>query len=89
MRWPESLYAQASTRTLSAAALVMQVFTRRRLWPLWAAMGWHETTNAVVVYANVTWGIVAAEALLAELSLVSVGILWGTWCAERQTELFV
>jgi len=67
---------------LSLAALVMQVFMRQRLWPLWAAIGWHALVNAVAVYANGTWGAVAAEASLAVLSLGSVGILWAT----RRTE---
>ncbi|MFZ5918632.1 MAG: YhfC family glutamic-type intramembrane protease [Chloroflexota bacterium] len=68
---------------LSAAALVMQVFLRGRLWPLWAAIGWHALLNAVAVYINGAWGGKAAEAALAVLSLGSVAILWATRRAER------
>jgi len=67
---------------LSLAALVMQVFLRGRLWPLWAAIGWHGLVNAVAVFVNGTWGAAAAEASLAGLTLISVGILWATQRAE-------
>ncbi len=63
---------------LSLAALVMQALVRRRLWPLWTAIGWHALTNAVAVYINGTWGAVASEASLAGLSLGSLGILRAT-----------
>lgn len=63
---------------LSAATLVMQALVRRRLWPLWAAIGWHALINAVVVYINSVWGAVASEVSLAGLSLGSLGILWAT-----------
>lgn len=63
---------------LSLAALVMQAFLRQRLWPLWAAIGWHALVDAVTIYASGTWSAVAAEASLAVLSLGSVGILWAT-----------
>jgi uncharacterized membrane protein YhfC len=69
---------------LALAALVLQVFRLGRLWPLWAAIGWHAAVNAVVVYVNGTWGAEASEAALAALSLVSAGILWLTWRADRQ-----
>ncbi len=68
---------------LSLAALVMQVFLRQRLWPLWAAIGWHALVNAVAVYVNSAWGAVAAEASLAALSLGSVSILWAARRAEQ------
>jgi uncharacterized membrane protein YhfC len=67
---------------LSLAALVMQVFVRQRLWPLWVAMGWHALVDAVAVYVNGTWGAVASEASLAILSLGSAAILWATHHAE-------
>jgi len=68
---------------LSAAALVVQAFRLDRLWPLWAAIAWHAAINAISLYVALTWGAVASEASLAALSLVSVGILWATWHAER------
>jgi uncharacterized membrane protein YhfC len=72
---------------LSAAALVLQVFRRNRLWPLWAAIGWHTAFNAVALYIALTWGAVASEASLAGLSLVSASILWATWRAEQKIEM--
>ncbi len=63
---------------LSAAALVLQAFRKRQIWPLPAAIAWHTTVNAVPLYVNGTWGPVAAEGSLAVLSLVSVAILWVT-----------
>jgi len=74
---------------LSAAALVMQALLRQRMWPLWTAMGWHATVNAITLYVNNAYGAVAAEASLAALSVVSAGILWATWRADRQRELKV
>jgi uncharacterized membrane protein YhfC len=69
---------------LSAATLVLQVFRRNRLWPLWAAIGLHTALNAVALYVALTWGAVASEASLAGLSLVSAGILWATWRADQK-----
>jgi len=72
---------------LSSAALVLQVFRRNRLWPLWVAIGFHTALNAVALYVALTWGAVASEASLAGLSLVSAGILWATWRAEQKVGL--
>jgi uncharacterized membrane protein YhfC len=69
---------------LSAAALVMQALLRDRLWPLWAAIGWHTLFNAVAVYVNGTWGAEAAEAAMAVLSVGSAAILWATRRAESR-----
>ena len=71
---------------LSLAALVMQAFVRKRLWPLWVAIGWHAAINGISLYIMRTWGAVASEAALAAMSLLSAGMLWGTWRAERKRE---
>jgi uncharacterized membrane protein YhfC len=70
---------------LSAATLVMQACISERLWPLWAAMAWHTALNAIAVYANGTWGALAAEGALVLLSLGSVALLWWTYRAQART----
>jgi uncharacterized membrane protein YhfC len=69
---------------LALSTLVLQVFVAGRLWPLWAAIAWHATFNAVAVYVNGTWGAVAAEGALALLSVGSVAMLWATWRADQR-----
>jgi uncharacterized membrane protein YhfC len=68
---------------LSLAALVMQAFAQRCLWPLWAAIAWHAAVDAIAVYVNATWGAVASEGTLGVLSIASVAILWATWRADQ------
>ena len=72
---------------LALAALVLQVFGTRRLWPLWVAIAWHAAVNAIAVYVNLTWGAVASEGTLALLSIGSMAILWVTWRADRHRTL--
>ncbi|MCU0522063.1 MAG: YhfC family intramembrane metalloprotease [Anaerolineae bacterium] len=61
---------------VSLSTLVAWSFHARHIWPVFAAILWHATANAVAVYANLTWGPVAAEGLTAAITLVSVMILW-------------
>jgi uncharacterized membrane protein YhfC len=68
---------------LALSALVMQVFFRKRAWPLFAAIGWHSLANAIVVFVLGTWGSIAVEGAMAGLTLVSAAILWGTWRASQ------
>ncbi len=63
---------------LSLSTLVVLCFRVRRIWPLIAAILWHATANVVAVYANQTWGALAAEGLMAVVALISVAILWRT-----------
>ena len=70
-------------RLLRDVGLHPRHFRLGRLWPLWAAIGWHALVNAVAVYINGTRGAVASEGTLAGLSLISVGILWATWRTEQ------
>jgi uncharacterized membrane protein YhfC len=72
----------AITLHLTLSALVMQCFSRNRLWPLLAAIGWHALVNAVAVFVLGTWGEVAAEGAVAILTLVSGVFLWTTWRAS-------
>jgi uncharacterized membrane protein YhfC len=61
---------------LSLAVLVLQVFRRRQVWWLGAAILWHATVNAVAVYVFATWGAYWSEAVLAGLAAVSLGMVF-------------
>ncbi len=61
---------------LSASLMVLQVFLRRNLAWLLAAILWHTALDAVAVYVSSVWGIYWAEAAVGLMALVSVGILW-------------
>lgn len=60
---------------ISAAVLVMQVFTRRRWWWLVLAVIWHTILDAAAVFAMLQWGVYASEAALAVLAAVSLWII--------------
>ncbi|MBN1875398.1 MAG: YhfC family intramembrane metalloprotease [Anaerolineae bacterium] len=66
----------AITLHIALSTLVLQTFTRNKLWPLWAAIGWHALVDATAVYVMGTWGILATEGIMVLLTLGSVGILW-------------
>jgi uncharacterized membrane protein YhfC len=67
----------AMTFHLSAAVLVLQVFRRRNLLWLLAAILWHTALNAVAVYVNGTAGPYWAEAVLFVATLFSLAIIFG------------
>jgi hypothetical protein len=73
MTWYESFMpvverVSAMTFHVSAAVLVLQVFLRRNIWWLGAAIGFHATIDAIAVVASAEkWNIVVTEALLAVL----------------------
>ncbi len=69
----ERVFALISHLTL--ATLVMQVFLRGRLRWLWAAVGWHALLDAAGVYAMMTAGAYAAEAVIGALALPGMGML--------------
>ncbi len=67
--------------------IVVQVFTRKRIYWLGAAILWHATIDAVAVYSNgyfrsFGWGTYAVEGLIGIMSFISVGIIF----ALRQPE---
>jgi len=76
----------ALTLHLALSTLVMRCFVRNRLWPLFAAIGWHALVDAVAVFVLGTWGEVAVEGVTALLTLVSIAFLWVTWRASRADE---
>ena len=74
---------------LALTVMVMQVFTRRRLWWLAAAIAWHALTNAVTVYVLQTLGgagslnaLYGTELVVGVFALLSLGIVF----ALRQPE---
>lgn len=61
---------------LALAQLVLQVFVRRRLLWLGAAVGWHMLLNAVAVVGALSgWTPIAIEGALALLALGSLAII--------------
>lgn len=71
---------------LSLAVLVMQVFLRGQLRWLFAAIAWHALGNAVTVVVLDRWGALAAEAALAVIALLSLGILFALRSPEPKPE---
>ena len=67
---------------LAASILVLQVFLRKNILWLFAAILWHTILNATVVYAVATWGAIEAEAILAVLSIFSLIIIFGLKAPE-------
>lgn len=62
---------------LALSLMVMQVFTRRNILWLVAAILYHAVVNASAVYVTATWSIYVTEAVLAVFGLISLGIvLW-------------
>lgn len=61
---------------LSLSLLVMQVFTRGRIYWLLLAIGWHALLDAVAVFSVRTWDVVTTEGLIGVLALLSVGLIW-------------
>ncbi len=61
---------------LSMAVLVLQAFTRRNLVWMGAAIGWHALSDAVAVFAALTWGPYLTEGLIGLVAIASLGITW-------------
>jgi len=61
---------------LSLSVLVLQVFTRRKIYWLGLAILWHAFANAVALYAASTWSVYHSEAALAVVALLSLGIIF-------------
>jgi uncharacterized membrane protein YhfC len=79
--WYDSLLpaverALAIVLHLSLSVLVLQVFTRRKIYWLGLAILWHAFANAVALYAASSWSIYHSEAALAVVALLSLGIIF-------------
>lgn len=66
----------ALTLHLSLSLLLLQVFTRRQLWWLFLAIGWHALANALAVYLLETYGALAAEGVLAVIAIISIAFMF-------------
>jgi uncharacterized membrane protein YhfC len=79
--WYESLLpaverALAIVLHLSLSILVLQVFTRKRIYWLGLAVIWHAFANALALFVAATWGIYLSEAALAGVAVLSLGIIF-------------
>jgi len=64
------------TVQLALSILVLQVFTRRRHYWLWIAIGWHTLVDAVAVYSAATLGIYVTELIIAVFALASLAFIF-------------
>jgi uncharacterized membrane protein YhfC len=79
--WYDSLLpaverALAIVLHLSLSILVLQVFTRKRIYWLGLAVIWHAFANALALFVAATWGIYLSEAALAGVAVLSLGIIF-------------
>jgi uncharacterized membrane protein YhfC len=70
----ERLFALCAHLALSL--LVMQVFTRQQWRWLLAAVGWHALLDALALFGAVRWSVLAAEAVVGLVALLSLGIVF-------------
>ncbi|HNB50296.1 MAG TPA: YhfC family glutamic-type intramembrane protease [Anaerolineales bacterium] len=61
---------------LAASVLVLQVFRRKNIVWLFAAIGLHTVLDALAVYVSQIWGPYATEGVLAVFALFCVGIIF-------------
>lgn len=61
---------------LSLSLLVMQAVVKRRFYWVILAIGWHTLANALALVALQRIGAVGAEAILAVMALVSLGLIY-------------
>lgn len=71
---------------LSLSILVLQAFTRRN--PLWvaAAVLWHTFSNAIAVFAVLTWNPYITEALIGVVAVLSAGIIYALRQPDPEAE---
>lgn len=61
---------------ITFSILVLQVFTRRQIRWLWAAVGWHALIDAGAVYLASTFGVWPTEAALGGVALFNLWLIW-------------
>jgi len=61
---------------ISATVLVLQVFLRKNMIWLFAAIGWHALFDAMAVVASQTWSIYVTEALIVAAGIASIGVIF-------------
>ncbi len=68
---------------LLLSLMVMQVFTRGKLWWLWLAIGWHALIDAVVVFVQMQWqNTYYTQTAVAIFALISLGLIF--WLREPE-----
>jgi uncharacterized membrane protein YhfC len=70
---------------LSASILVLQVFTRRNILWLGAAISWHTLIDAFAVYGVQSWGIYITEAIILGAGALSLVLVF--WFKKASGEL--
>ncbi len=71
---------------LSLAVMVLQVFLRKSLLWLAAAVLWHASANAVAVLVLGNWGAYWAEAAVGGFALMSLGIVFALKPSREEAE---
>ena len=69
---------------LALSVMVLQVFLRRNVWWLIAAILWHGVVDATAVFAISTWDAITTEVLVGIYALISLGIIY--WLYEPNPE---
>jgi uncharacterized membrane protein YhfC len=60
---------------IALSAMMLQVFTRRKISWLFLAVGWHTIVDVVVIYGTQTWSVYAVEGGIGVMALLSLGII--------------
>lgn len=68
---------------VSFSVMVLQVFTRKKLYWLFIAITWHASIDAIAVYAASLWGPYVTEALVGGYAIASLVLIY----ALRQPEM--
>ncbi len=80
----ERIFALSIQITLSV--MVLQVFTRKRIYWIWLAVGWHALVDAISVFVLGHWGVWVAESAIAILGGISLIILFALRSPEPEIE---
>lgn len=62
---------------LAASIMILQIFLRKNIFWLPAAVIWHTLLDATAVYVVATWGALEAELVLGIISIFSLAIIFG------------
>jgi uncharacterized membrane protein YhfC len=76
----------AITFHIAVSLMVMQVFTRGRIYWLFLAIAWHSLFDAVAVYTSQILDPVMVEAVLGSFALVSLGIIFALRQGDEDEE---
>jgi len=81
MSWTTSLLGAyermwALVMQMCFTVLVLQVFTRGRIFWLWLAVAGHALVDAVAVYVLGRWGAVPVEVAVTVLGLIALGVIF-------------